>query len=74
MKKVIHVHQAEIRKRDPKRHPAIIVRTYKGVVHARTVQIDGPCTLVHADSPDHCGARAWIETQAPVRADGKLIA
>lgn len=62
MKSVIHVHQQKIRKGEP----AIIVRTYKGSKHYRRVTIDGPCVIVHSPTPDHCGARVWIETNAEV--------
>lgn len=66
MKKIIHVHQQEVRKHDPENHPAVIVRTYKGSQHFRTVEILGPSKIIHSDSPDHCGARVWIETHSPV--------
>ncbi len=66
MKKIIHVHQQEVRHQDPVNHPAIIVRTYKGSKHFDAVQIDGPCVLVHSDSADSCGARVWIETNSKV--------
>lgn len=66
MKKIIHVHQQEVRHQDPKNHPAIIVRTYKGSKHFDTVDIMGPSVLHHSDTPDSCGARVWIETHASV--------
>ena len=56
MKAVIHVHQGEARKHDPENHPAIIVRTYKGSTHHRSIKINGPVTLTHAPEPDKCGA------------------
>lgn len=59
MKATIHVHQQNMRTGAP----AIIVRTYKGSRHYRRVEIDGPCTMVQSATPDHCGARVWIETQ-----------
>lgn len=62
MKKVIHVHQQLLRQG----LPAIIVRTYKGSEHYSRVEINGPSTMVHSPTPDHCGARVWIETNADV--------
>lgn len=63
MKTILHVHQANIRSG---KAPPIIVRTYKGTQHCHEVKINGPATLVHGASPLSCGARVWIETQAPV--------
>lgn len=57
MKATIHVHQWKMRKGEP----AIIVRTYKGSTHHRSVRIDGPATVVQSSTPDRCGARVWIE-------------
>lgn len=62
MKHVIHVHQQKIKKNEP----AIIDRTYKGSTHHRRVTVQGPCTIVHSETPDRCGARVWIETEAEV--------
>lgn len=60
IKKTIHIHQALMRKG----LPAIIVRTYRGSKHYKKVEILGPSTIIHADEPDRCGARCWIETYA----------
>lgn len=62
MKHVIHVHQQKMRKGEA----AIIDRTYKGSTHHRRVTIAGPSVIVHSESPDRCGARVWIETEAEV--------
>ena len=62
MKPLIHVHQQKVKKGEP----AIIDRTYKGSTHLTRVKIDGPCEIIHSQTPDHCGARVWIETQGPV--------
>ena len=62
MKHVIHVHQQKMRKGEA----AIIDRTYKGTTHHRRVTIAGPSVIVHSESPDRCGARVWIETEAEV--------
>lgn len=60
MKHVIHVHQQKIKKGEP----AIIDRTWKGSTHLTRLRINGPCEVVHSQSPDHCGARVWIETKS----------
>tara|TARA_Y100000310_G_scaffold178918_1_gene178891 strand:+ start:105 stop:302 length:198 start_codon:yes stop_codon:yes gene_type:complete len=62
MKHVIHVHQQKIKKGEA----AIIDRTYKGSTHHRRLFINGPCVIVHSPTPDRCGARVWIETEAEV--------
>lgn len=62
MKSIIHVHQQKIKKGEP----SIIVRTYKGSKHYRKITINGPSEMVHSPTPDRCGARVWIETQAEV--------
>tara|TARA_R110002051_G_scaffold252565_1_gene311811 strand:- start:43 stop:342 length:300 start_codon:yes stop_codon:yes gene_type:complete len=62
MKHIIHVHQQKVKKGEP----AIIDRTYKGSTHLTRIKIDGPCEIIHSQTPDHCGARVWIETQGPV--------
>jgi len=69
VKKIIHVHQQLI-KQDK---PALIVRTYKGSTHHREVTLLGGGTLVQPGHADSCGARVWIETHAPVLADGVLV-
>ena len=69
MKTIIHVNQHAI-KRNAKagtNEPVLTVKTYKSNTYAHEVRIDGPSTLVYRpDKPLPCGARVWIETQAPV--------
>ncbi len=60
VKAVVHVHQAEAKKKDPVNHPAIIVRTYKGSKRYREILIEGDVTLVHRQTPDSCGATISI--------------
>jgi hypothetical protein len=66
MRSVIHVHQQEVRKRDPQQHPAIIVRNYKGSTHHTDVTIIGPSRIIHSNTADRCGARVWSETDSEV--------
>ena len=56
-KAIVHVHQAEMRKGNP----AIIVRTWRGSTHHRSVEFNGPARIVQSATPDACGARIWIE-------------
>lgn len=47
--------------------PAITVQTSRGSFTARRVKWDGPSYMVHdAEHPLSCGAKVWIETQAPL--------
>jgi hypothetical protein len=62
MRKIIHVHQQEIKKNNP----ALIVRTYKGSKHFTKVEINGPSELIQSPVADHCGARVWISTNSEV--------
>jgi hypothetical protein len=69
MKSIIHVNQQVIarNRKTGSNDPPLIVRTYKGVEHAHTVEIKGPSKLVNSPhNPLSCGARVWIETQAEV--------
>ena len=67
MRTVIHVNQHAIRRREEK---VITVKTYKSNTYASRVYVDGPCEVVYSpDKPLSCGARVWIETQAPVRVE-----
>ena len=35
--------------------------------YAREVEVDGPSRMVYNGSQLQCGARAWIETDGPIR-------
>lgn len=61
-KAIVHIHQAKLRKQEP----AIIVRRRGKSLHFRSVDILGPSTVVHSPEPDHCGARAWIQTYSDI--------
>jgi|TARA_R110002020_G_scaffold392370_1_gene602648 hypothetical protein len=76
MKKRIHINQHVIRAnaKNGTNDPAITVKTYKKNVYAHRVDIGGASTVVYSpDKPLNCGARVWIETDAPVRFDGGQI-
>lgn len=71
MLKRIHVNQHIIRsnRRDGASKAPIAVKTYRENVQAHSVKIDGPSRLVYSpDRPLSCGARLWLETEAPVLA------
>jgi hypothetical protein len=69
MKKRIHINQHVIRanKKNGTNDPVITVKTSKRNVYADRVEIRGPSNVVYSpDKPLSCGARVWIETEAPV--------
>jgi hypothetical protein len=69
MKKRIHINQHVIRanKKNGTTDPAITVKTSKRNIYADRVEIGGASTVVYSpDKPLSCGARVWIETDAPV--------
>lgn len=69
MKHYIHVNQHVIRKnhKTGEREPVIAVKTGKKNRYGHTVTVSGPCVVRYEpDSPLSCGARVWIETEAPV--------
>jgi len=69
MKKRIHINQHVIRAnaKNGTNDPAITVKTYNENIYASRVEIDGPSSVVYSpDKPLHCGARVWVETDAPV--------
>lgn len=69
MKKRIHINQHRIRSNE--KHgtdePVITVKTYKSNEYGHDVRILGESRVVYSpDKPLSCGARVWIETDAPV--------
>ena len=73
MKKRIHINQHVIRanKKNGTNDPAITVKTSKQNIYAHRVEIDGPSSVVYSpDKPISCGARVWVETDAPVTLHG----
>jgi len=73
MKKRIHINQHVIRanKKNGTNDPCITVKTSQQNVYAERVEIDGPSSVVYSpDKPLSCGARVWIETDAPVTLHG----
>lgn len=75
MLKRIHVNQHIIRSnaRTGSRQGPITIKTYKGNTKAHEVSIHGPSIVVYSpDRPLPCGARLWVETEAPVTALDEL--
>ena len=69
MKKRIHINQHVIRanKNNGEANPPITVKTSKRNIYADRVEIRGPSNIVYSpNKPLSCGARVWIETDAPV--------
>jgi hypothetical protein len=69
MKKRIHINQHRIRanKKHNTNEPVITVKTYKSNEYGHDVQILGESRVVYSpNKPLPCGARVWIETEAPV--------
>jgi hypothetical protein len=77
VKKRIHVDQHAVRRnvKAAEPEPVISVKTYRENVKAFEVELLGPGRVVYRpDQPLSCGARVWIETDAPVRVNGRIIA
>lgn len=57
--------------------PTLTCKVGKENLKGFVIQIHGPSTLLDAGAcglrPLSCGARIWIETNAAVRIDGKMI-
>ena len=61
-------------KKTGERNPVITCKTSKSNTYGHTVSIDGPSTVIYSpDKPLSCGARVWIETEAPVTVDDTHI-
>lgn len=74
MKKRIHVNQHTIRKngKTGERNPTLTVKTYNSNTLCNSVEIQGASRVVYSpDKPLSCGAKVWIETDAPVICDGE---
>jgi len=69
MKKRIHINQHKIRanQKNNTNEPVITVKTYKSNEYGHDVQILGESRVVYSpNKPLPCGAKVWIETEAPV--------
>ena len=69
MKKRIHINQHVIRanKKNGTTDPVITIKTSSRNIYADRVEIRGASNVVYSpDKPLSCGARVWIETEAPL--------
>lgn len=69
MKQRIHVNQHIIKsnQKTGERAPPLTCKSYKENQYAHEIEIQGPCRVIYSpDKPLSCGARVWIETEAPV--------
>ena len=68
MKHIIHVNRSHIAKnaKDGGNRPVYTIKTGNKTRYARQVDIRGPSTMVYDGRQLSCGARAWVETDAPL--------
>ena len=70
----IHVNQHVIRanKKHGTNDPVITIKQGKQNTYCHSVEILGPSKVVYSPcKPLSCGARVWIETEAPLVIDGR---
>lgn len=69
MTTVIHVNRQHIAMnvKDGGDRPVYTIKRAGKTRYARQVEILGPSKMVYDGRQLHCGARAWIETEAEVR-------
>ena len=68
MRTIIHVNRQHIamNAKDGGNRPVYTVKRGGATRYAREVIINGPSKMVYDGRQLSCGARAWIETEAPV--------
>jgi hypothetical protein len=68
MKAIIHVnrHHISANAKDGGSRPVYTIKRGGRTRYAREVVIDGPSRLVYDGRQLGCGARAWLETEAPL--------
>ena len=68
VKSIIHVNRQHIalNAKDGGDRPVYTIKQGSKTLYAREVVIDGPSRLVYNGEQLRCGARAWIETDAPL--------
>lgn len=69
MTSIIHVNRQHIamNAKDGGNRPVYTIKQGSKTRYAREVVIEGPSRMVYDGSQLRCGARAWIETEAPLR-------
>jgi hypothetical protein len=69
MKTIIHVNQHVVKAntKNGTNDPVLTIKTYKTNNYAHAVEIKGPSKIMYSpNKPLSCGAKVWVETQAPV--------
>lgn len=68
VKSIIHVNKQHIamNAKDGGDRPVYTIKQNGKTIYARQVDILGPSTLIYNGTQLNCGARAWIETHAPL--------
>lgn len=73
MKKRIHINQHNIRhnaKNPDDLKPVVTCKTYLNNYLGQSVTVHGESTVIYSpEFPLPCGAKVWIETEAPVTVD-----
>ena len=70
----IHVNQHVIRanRKHDRRDPVLTVKQGKKNTYCHKVEIFGPSKVVYSpDCPLSCGAQVWVETESPIKIDGR---
>lgn len=68
MKHIIHVNRQHIAKnaKDGGNRPVYTIKSGGKTRYARQVKLTGPSIMVYDGRQLSCGARAWVETEAPI--------
>lgn len=72
--KIIHINRNIIQSnaKHGKADPVVRVEDEHSVIYCMEVLIDGPSRMVYRpNNPRPCGAKLWIETEAPVHMFGE---
>lgn len=69
MRSIIHVNRQHIamNAKDGGNRPVYTIKRAGKTLYAREVHICGPSKLIYNGEQLSCGARAWIETEAPLK-------
>lgn len=68
MSTIIHVNRQHIAQnaKDGGNRPVYTIKRGRQTIYGREVVINGPSRLIYNGTQLSCGARAWIETDAPI--------
>lgn len=69
MKFIIHVNKSHIsmNAKDGKNRPVYTIKCGKRIIYSEEIEILGHSKLIYNGTQLSCGARAWIETDGPLR-------